>query len=236
VTQAENGSTSTSAAEAAAAVSQGQGQGQGHARTCPTCRRKLPGRPRTIRGKLPEVESGQIVGPSVAGKILGGLSLEQIAAKAPGGLTSAQLRRLDRDLQPRRAPDGSRLYDLAKLLEVAQQMKPRKPPDITGEWLTLRAVVELTGLQEQTIRAADDRLQPRRPLQRGKPGPRLYHRSVVYQEMLRIGQKFTAAPAPTPEASAEAEGSGATDVAAPDLDLEPEPELGAGSADGSGGG
>lgn len=171
-----------------------------HARICPTCRRKLPGRPKTIRGPLPEVESGQLVGPSVAGKILGGLTLEQINNKAPGGLTSAQLRRLDRDLQPKRGPDGQRLYDLAKIYELAKTLPPRKPPDISGEWLTLRAVVELTGLQEQTIRAADDRLQPRRPLRKGKPGPRLYHRNVVYQEMLRIGKKFAGA-----EAGAEAE-------------------------------
>lgn len=181
-TEGEAGAEETSATE----------QDLAHARVCPTCRRKLPGRPRTIRGKLPEVESGQLVGPAVAGKILGGLTLEQITNKVPGGLTSAQLRRLDGDLKPTRAPDGSRLYDLAKLHALAKTLAPRKPPDVTGEWLSLRAVVELTGLQEQTIRAADDRLQPRRPLRNGKPGPRLYHRNVVYEEMLRIGKKFAA--------------------------------------------
>ena len=69
-------------------------------------------------------------------------------------------------------------------------MRPRKPPDISGEWLTLRAVVELTSLQEQTIRAADDRLRPQRPMRNGQPGPRLFHRSVVHEGMLRLGKKF----------------------------------------------
>ena len=159
-----------------------------HDRLCPTCRRKLPGRPRTIRGPLPAVESGRYVGAHEAGKILGGQTPDEaVHGKKPGGLTAAQVRRLDRDLQPKRGPSGHRLYDVAKLVELAKTLKVAPQPDISGEWLTLRAVVALTGLAEQTIRDADARLQPRRPIRNGKPGPRLYHRSVVYEELVRLG-------------------------------------------------
>lgn len=146
-------------------------------RTCPTCKRRFPGRPRKLEGVAAVAASavtGELVGPAAAGAIL--------------GLTAAAVRRLDADLQPTRAPNNARRYDRGRLEAIAASL-PARAPDVTAEWLPLRVVVQLTGLQEQTLRDADGRLRPRRvPRSDGSLGPRRYHRSVVLQELVRLGR------------------------------------------------
>jgi hypothetical protein len=144
---------------------------------CPTCKRRFPGRPRKLEGvveAIADAATGELIGPAAAGALL--------------GITAAAVRRLDPDLLPTRGTNNHRLYDRGKLEALAAKL-PAAAPDVSLEWLPMRAVVQLTGLQEQTLRDADARLQPRRqPRADGTLGPRLYHRSVVLAELVRLGR------------------------------------------------